>query len=260
VQLTQAALISLACLTICFAVLALIELGQASAQRTVRPGGGDRRIVTNFAMGIASMTLSAVLPISTVAAALWSESAAFGLFRMMPLPWPVLLAFLLLARSFASYGVHRISHAAPLLWRLHRVHHADRSVDLSTALRNHPLELLPTLVVAAGTVALLGPPVALVITVDTILFVATFWQHADIGLPPRIERLLRRVFVTPMLHRMHHSPRRAEHDRNYGDILVIWDRLFGTYAAPDMPILETGLEPDRHDPDRLLPQLASPFR
>ncbi|MEP7008091.1 MAG: sterol desaturase family protein [Sphingomonas bacterium] len=253
---TDPATISLICLAVCFAVLALLE----ARQDTYRGADSERRIVTNFTIGIMSMALGAILPFGTVAASLFAGTHGLGLFSLLALPWPAMLAILLLARSLASYGIHRLSHMSPLLWRIHRVHHADRAVDLSTALRNHPLELLPVVLVAAGIVLLLGPPVGVVIAVDGILFAAALWQHADIALPRWLEHWLGGLFVTPSVHRVHHSSSRAEHDRNYGDILILWDRLFGTYASAGLRTAPLGLEAGGHEADRFVAQLASPFR
>jgi len=250
-QATDPALISLACLAACFALLAVLELRHGASG----PTSDGPRIATNFGIGILSMGLTLVLPIGTVAAAVFAGSRGLGLGRLVPMPWPAMLVLLLLARSLANYGLHRLSHAWPPLWRLHRVHHADRAVDLSTALRNHPLELVPTLALAAVVIVLLAPPVPVVIAADAILFAATLWQHADIAAPAWLDCIV----ATPALHRLHHSTRRAAHDRNYGDFLILWDRLFGSYAAPADPG-EFGLDQHRAEADHLLPQLASPFR
>lgn len=244
-------------LVACFAVLALCE---AVTPRVERASGAasDARLVTNFVLGIGTIGLAGVLPVSTIAAAVLAQETGIGLGHAVALPWIAAFALLLMARSFTIYWVHRASHAIPWIWRVHRVHHADAAVDVSTALRNHPLELLIVVPVAAATVLLIGPPVTVVLAVDTLLFALGLWQHADIALPSRIERLLDAVVVTPGFHRAHHAPDRAMHDRNYGDLVPLWDRLFGTLAPPADRTAPVGL--DRAHPDRLLVQLVDPAR
>jgi sterol desaturase/sphingolipid hydroxylase (fatty acid hydroxylase superfamily) len=150
-----------------------------------------------------------------------------------------------------------VTHRTPLLWRLHRVHHADNAVDLSTSYRNHPLELLITLPVSAAVVLIVGIPQSIVVITQTLLVGVTLWQHADIALPRRLDRALSWVIVTPRLHRLHHNPERATHDSNYGELLTLWDRLFGTFNRT-AGRCEVGLDDQVARPDRLLQQIWSP--
>jgi sterol desaturase/sphingolipid hydroxylase (fatty acid hydroxylase superfamily) len=238
-----------------FAILSLAEALNPGRAR----GSSDRRLVTNFGFGILNVALGAALPIGSIAAALFAAGRGFGLFRQVDLAWPLAFLILLLARSLAAYGMHRLSHAVPMIWRVHRVHHADGQIDVSTGLRNHPLELLLTIPVVAGVVVSLGPGVALVIAVDAVLLVTSLWQHADLALPPRVDRLLGTILVTPAFHRVHHAAERALHDSNYGDLLLVWDRLFGTYRAPAAPAAAVGLAEAAAHHDRIGRQLAGPF-
>ena len=241
-------------LVACFALLALIEAAAPGPARS----GGDRRLFVNFSLGTINIALSSLLPVSTLAAAALAGATGIGLGHVVALPWGVLLLLTLLARSFVTYWVHRLSHGVPLLWRLHRVHHGDRAVDVSTTLRNHPIELALTIPAAAATVLLLGPPISVVLAVDTLLFALALWQHADIRTPA--EPLLGRLLVTPGLHRAHHSPHRADHDRNFGDVMILWDRLFGTYAHPVDRESPVGVEEAMPGPERLIGLVARRFR
>lgn len=246
-----------AALLACFAVLALCEVAAPRVERG-SDGASDARLVTNFALGIVTIGIASVLPLSTLAAAVFAQKLGIGLGPLVALPWIAAFALLLTARSFTTYWVHRFSHAIPWIWRIHRVHHADAAVDVSTAVRNHPLELLIIAPVAAATVVVIGPPITAVLAVDTLLFALALWQHADIALPLRIERMLDGLVITPGFHRAHHAPDRAAHDRNYGDLVPLWDRLFGTLAPPADRTAPVGL--DRAHPDRLLQQLIDPVR
>ncbi len=246
-----------AALIACFVVLAVCEVVAPKVERALGPAS-DARLVTNFALGIVTIGLASVLPVSTLASAVFAQEMRIGLGQSVALPWIAAFALMLTVRSFTTYWVHRSSHAIPWIWRVHRIHHADAAVDVSTALRNHPLELLLAVPVAAATALLIGPPVTVVLAIDTILFALGMWQHADIALPPQIERFLHPVVVTPAFHRAHHAPDRTAHDRNYGDFLPLWDRLFGTLAPPADRAAPVGL--DRQHPDRLLVQLVDPAR
>lgn len=241
-------------LVACFALLALIEAVAPGPARS----GDDRRLFVNFSLGAVNIALGSALPISTLAAAMLASATGVGLGHIVALPWAALFVLILLARSFVTYWVHRLSHAVPLLWRLHRVHHGDRAVDVSTTLRNHPIELALTIPAAAATVLLLGPPISVVLAADTVLFALALWQHADIRTPA--EPLFGRLLVTPGLHRAHHRPTRANHDRNFGDVMILWDHLFGTYALPVDQEAAVGLEEAMPGPERLIGQVARRFR
>ena len=238
----------------CFALLALVEAVAPGPARS----GGDSRLFVNFSLGTVNIALGSALPVSTLAAAMFARANGLGLGHAMALPWVALFGLTLVARSFVTYWVHRLSHAMPLIWRLHRLHHGDRAVDVSTTLRNHPIELALTMPAAAATVLLLGPPVSVVLAADTLLFALVLWQHADIRTPA--EGLLGRLLVTPGLHRAHHNPRRAAHDRNFGDVMIFWDHLFGTYAPAADRDAPVGLEEAMPGPERLIGLVAKRFR
>jgi sterol desaturase/sphingolipid hydroxylase (fatty acid hydroxylase superfamily) len=168
------------------------------------------------------------------------------------------------SRSLVSYALHVLAHRVPLLWRMHRIHHSDTAVDLSTGVRHHPLELLYAAACHGAAAFLLGLSVPALIAYEAAAVTLTLWSHANLRLPARIERLASFILVTPAAHHVHHSARQAETDSNYGEALLLWDWLFGTLRRHDhhhvaaMPI---GLGTD-HDRDAasLFEQLALPFR
>ena len=140
---------------------------------------------------------------------------------------PVLLAVF----GFASYWLHRISHQLPLFWRFHRIHHSDPIVDPSTSLRHHPGEVALAFIVLQLVILALHPPpqaVAIVAVIERCFAVAT---HTSVALPAWAERVLGMVFVTPLQHGVHHSDHAPETNTNYGTVLNIWDRIFGTFRA-----------------------------
>jgi sterol desaturase/sphingolipid hydroxylase (fatty acid hydroxylase superfamily) len=219
----------------------------------------DQRLITNFSLTALALALGSLLPLANLGASWASSEFGLGLGSRVPMPWLATCALLLLAMTFVAYWVHRAMHRAPLLWRVHRVHHADTEVDVSTSLRNHPLELAVSLPASAGVILLLGPPVSAVVAVQTAIFAATLWQHAAVALPHRLDRMLARVLVTPRVHRLHHHPDRSTHDSNYGEILIIWDLLFGTFNREEHrgPV---GLVGQRARPNVLIDQICSPLR
>ena len=222
-------------------LLLLFVLAAAELRRPLHAGREEApgRIPGNVAMGLINAALALFLPLSTVLAAEWAAQSGIGLMNLAPPPLPVAIVATVASRSLAVYLVHRASHRLPWLWRVHRVHHADTSLDLSTGLRNHPLELAFVVPwIAAVTIAFgLHAPTLLVYEAAALGF--AFWDHANLDLPPRLDRLLRLFVVTPAMHHVHHSAVRAETDSNYGDMLSVWDRLFGTYRALDAAALRS---------------------
>ncbi len=154
-----------------------------------------------------------------------------GLLPMTGLPgWAQgVLAILLL--DFAVWAQHWATHRIPLLWRIHRVHHADRDLDMSTALRFHPIEIGLSMLFKMGVALALGAPLWALIVFELLLALLPMFNHANLALPLWLDSVLRLVIVTPDMHRVHHSTRRIEHDSNYGFCLSVWDRVFRTYRA-----------------------------
>ena len=152
--------------------------------------------------------------------------------------------------------------ACRILWRIHRVHHTDRDVDATTALRFHPGEAALSMGLKMAAVIAFGAPPSAVIVFEVVLNAMAMFNHANWKMPAGVERVLRAVVVTPDMHRIHHSLARPETDSNYGFNLSLWDRLFGTYraaaSAPDFPL---GLENFQNDaPNGIGFVLALPFR
>ena len=152
---------------------------------------------------------------------------------MNQVAWPlwIKVAASLLVLDFAIWAQHLASHKIPIFWRLHRVHHADRDVDVTTAVRFHPIEIALSMLWKIAVVVPLGAPTLAVLLFEVILNACAMFNHANIALPTWLDRALRLLIVTPDMHRVHHSVRFREHDSNYGFNLSVWDRLFRTYTA-----------------------------
>ena len=176
-----------------------------------------------------SVVVRLVFPVLAVGVAGLAEARGWGL-----LPWlnaPAGLAFIasLLLLDLAIYAQHVAFHKAPLLWRLHRMHHTDLDFDVTTALRFHPLEIVLSMLIKLAVVLLLGAPAVSVLLFEVILNATAMFNHGNVGLPPALDRVLRWMVVTPDMHRVHHSVRPEETNSNFGFNLPWWDRLFGTY-------------------------------
>jgi sterol desaturase/sphingolipid hydroxylase (fatty acid hydroxylase superfamily) len=165
------------------------------------------------------------------AAAVFAMEREMGLLHWVALPSWAAAVVTLLALDFAIYLQHVMVHAVPALWRLHRVHHADVGVDASTGLRFHPVEIFLSLGLKAAVVVLLGATPWAVIAFEAILNASSIFNHSNVAMPERTDHRLRRLIVTPDMHRIHHSTREVETNSNFGFSLSWWDRLCGTYRA-----------------------------
>jgi sterol desaturase/sphingolipid hydroxylase (fatty acid hydroxylase superfamily) len=205
-----------------------------------------------------------VFPTTAVGLAILAEARGFGLFNVIALPaWIAVVASVVIL-DLAIYLQHVLFHAVPALWRLHRMHHADLEFDVSTGLRFHPIEILLSMLIKFAVVGALGAPALAVLIFEVLLNATSMFNHANICIPPGVDRALRWLVVTPDMHRVHHSILSRETNSNFGFNLPWWDRLFGTYRAQPAAgheAMTIGIEQFR-DPrelglDRMLVQ---PFR
>jgi sterol desaturase/sphingolipid hydroxylase (fatty acid hydroxylase superfamily) len=176
-----------------------------------------------------------VLPITALVAAQIALDKGFGLLNVIGAPFWLAFISGFLLYDLLNYSMHVILHRVPFLWRLHRVHHSDAQVDAATTLRKHPLEVIVVSVTAMAVVYLMGVPPVAILAHFLIMQVFEFWQHSNIRPLPGQRRLAILINV-PELHEVHHSAERDQHDSNYGAVLSVWDRLFGTLI--DDPKLE----------------------
>lgn len=249
------------------AIFAIMAIWEVAAPKRRRILTRSARWVTNWAISIANAGVTAAMKAGMGAAAVLAalHAAESGIGLLNALDWPVwlevLIAFVVL--DFAIWFQHLVSHKIPILWRLHRVHHADRDMDVTTAIRFHPIEIALSMLFKIALVYALGAPWLAVVIFEVVLNGSAMFNHANVRLGAA-DRWLRLAIVTPDMHRVHHSIHRSEHDANYGFNLSIWDRVFGTYIAQpgdghDGMII--GLK-DHQDqrPAQLLWALGFPFR
>lgn len=249
-----------------FVVMAAAEALRPKRQLTHSKG---RRWLTNMSIValdsfVVRLMGALAIPLVAVAAAIYAARQGWGLFNW--LDWPVWLEWLaaILILDLAIWFQHLVSHKVPVLWRLHRMHHADVDIDVTTAIRFHPIEIALSMLWKIVCVVALGAAPEAVILFEIILNGCAMFNHANVALPQSVDRVLRLFIVTPDMHRVHHSVIRREHDSNYGFNLSVWDRLFGTYTPQPEKGHEgmtIGLTPYQSvDPTRLGWSLLLPFR
>jgi sterol desaturase/sphingolipid hydroxylase (fatty acid hydroxylase superfamily) len=167
--------------------------------------------------------------LSGIALALIMRVSSRGALNRVSIPYWAKFAIGIAALDFAAYASHRVFHAVAPLWCVHRVHHSETSLDLTTGLRFHPYEALLVQGFFLVVIALLGLPPAAVALAGLAVIVQDFFTHANLRFPASADHWLRLLFVTPAMHRVHHSEDVSEQNTNFGTIFSLWDRLFGTY-------------------------------
>ena len=213
-----------------FALVAFFEI--ARPRRTLRFGRVARwwtGLLLVLTSRVALWLLAWIVAVPAVA--LWAGSRGIGAFNVLELPlWAeVLVSFVLL--DFAMWLQHLLTHKVPVLWRLHKVHHADPDLDVSTAIRFHPGEIVFSVFWKAIWVIVLGVSAPVIVAFELWLVANAIFNHGNVELPRGLDRFLRRFLVTPDMHLVHHSVLLTEQQSNYGFALTVWDRLFGTYTT-----------------------------
>jgi len=219
-------------LAIFISVLVLMALAESLFPKRDRNLPRKTRWTTNLGITAINVAVLRLLgPISAVAAANYALDNGWGLLSHLPIPLPfyveVILAIVIL--DLAIYFQHVMSHKLPILWRFHKVHHADRDIDVTTGIRFHPVEAALSMIYKCGVILLLGPATLAVIVFEILLNASPMFNHANVSLPKSVDRLLRLIIVSPDMHRVHHSEIPQETNSNYGFFLSIWDRIFRTY-------------------------------
>ncbi len=211
-----------------------------------------------------ALLVRVLFPTTAIGLALVCEARGWGLFQALALPAWVSIPLAVLALDLAIYLQHVLFHAVPALWRLHRMHHADQDIDVTTGVRFHPIEILLSMGIKLGVVAALGTPAVAVLVFEVLLNATSMFNHSNVRMPLRLDRVLRWIVVTPDMHRVHHSVVARETNSNFGFNLPWWDRLFGTYR--DQPAaghdgMTIGIEQFRAvEEQRLDRMLTQPFR
>jgi sterol desaturase/sphingolipid hydroxylase (fatty acid hydroxylase superfamily) len=213
-------------------VLLAMALWEALSPRRRRAHSRWARWPSNLGLvALDAVVLRLTLPAGAIGAAALAEARGWGLLNTLALPAWQKIVLAVVALDLVIYLQHVMFHAVPVLWRLHRMHHADLDFDVTTGVRFHPIEILLSMVVKIAAVAALGAPLAAVLIFEVALNATALFNHGNVGLPPPVDRVLRWLVVTPDMHRVHHSIAVEETNSNFGFNLPWWDRLLGTYRA-----------------------------
>jgi sterol desaturase/sphingolipid hydroxylase (fatty acid hydroxylase superfamily) len=214
------------------AVFAILAVWELLAPRRRLAVGRKPRWANNLAIFIIdALAVRLLIPTAAVGAAVLASDRGWGLLNAFALPgWLAAVAgFVLL--DFVIYLQHVVFHHVPVLWRLHRMHHADLDIDVTTGVRFHPFEILLSMLFKITVVLAFGIPPSAVLIFEIALNATSMFNHSNVALPPPLERIARWLVVTPQMHQVHHSIERTETDSNFGFNLPWWDRLFGTYRS-----------------------------
>ena len=247
-------------------VFAVIGFWEVLAPRRLLTVSKALRWTSNLGLVVLdTVLLRLIFPLAGVGLADFCAKNGWGILNHFQVPFWVAVPLAVIALDFVIWLQHVMVHAVPLLWRLHRVHHADLDYDVTTGARFHPLEIVLSMLIKLATIVVLGPPVVAVVIFEVLLNATAMFNHGNIGLPARLDRILRWVVVTPDMHRVHHSIEDDETNSNFGFNLPWWDRLLGTYR--DQPRAgQTGMTigiRDHGDPrevSRLDGMLLLPFQ
>ncbi len=219
--------IRLGCFLSVFIMMALWEM--MAPRRTLTSPKGLRWMNNLSITLINSLIVRLIFPTAAVGMALISEARGWGVFNILAVPvlsgGPLSLALL----DLTIYTQHVLFHKVPLLWRLHRMHHTDLDIDVTTGARFHTIEIVLSMGIKIIAVIIIGAPAWSVLAFEIILNATSMFNHSNVSMLGYIDRALRRIVVTPDMHRVHHSVVIAETNSNFGFNFPWWDRLFGTY-------------------------------
>jgi len=211
-----------------------------------------------------TLMLRFLFPTAAVGMAFIVQAEGWGLLNLIGLPHGLAVLAAVILLDLAIYFQHVVFHHVPVLWRLHRMHHADQDIDVTTGARFHPIEILLSMGIKLGVIVILGVPPVAVLIFEVVLNAAAMFNHANVRLPPAVDAVLRLFIVTPDMHRVHHSVHKRETNSNFGFNLPWWDRLFGTYRAQPEDghdAMVIGLERFRTRQDQRLDRmLVQPFQ
>lgn len=211
-------------------VLVIMMLWEALRPNRISPVSATQRWLSNFSMVLLGAVVARLLiPTGLAAIAIYAQNNQLGLWNLISVSLWISVPITVVLFDCVIYWQHRLFHRVPLFWRIHRVHHADPHLDASTGLRFHPVEIGLSLLVKMAAVLALGAPVMAILIFEILLNATSIFNHSNIKLPVKVDRLLRTLIVTQAMHRIHHSQVVSETDSNFGFNLSIWDKMFGSY-------------------------------
>jgi sterol desaturase/sphingolipid hydroxylase (fatty acid hydroxylase superfamily) len=254
--------IRLGCFFGIFAIMATWEVMLPRRNLTVPKGV---RWANNLALtALNSVLLRLIFPAAAVGVASFTAQQQWGLFNYYQSPFLPSIVLTVVVMDFVIFLQHVMFHAIPLLWRIHRVHHADLDYDVTTGARFHPIEIILSMLIKFATILLLGPPVVAVVIFEIVLNMTSMFNHSNVYMPLRLDKVIRWIMVTPDMHRVHHSVEDDEANSNFGFNLSCWDRIFATYRnqpekGHEAMVIGIHQYRDPRQVDQLPGMLALPF-
>jgi sterol desaturase/sphingolipid hydroxylase (fatty acid hydroxylase superfamily) len=269
----HATAIRLSCFFGLFILMAVLEAKLPRRAHDLKQVRGMRWLNNISLAIIASVITRLILPISLVSFAIVCQNSSWGLFNqaffdqefLLPINSLTIFIVSLILFDCIIYWQHRIFHYVPFLWRLHKVHHSDQSFDVTTGIRFHPLEILLSIAIKFSVVFILGLSAESIIVFEVMLNALALFNHSNVKIPLGIDYYLRKLIVTPDMHRVHHSQIPQETNSNFGFNISLWDRVFGSYQAqPSLghDDIEIGLKDynDSDQPKHLVNLLLMPLK
>ncbi len=211
------------------AIMAAFEL--AAPRRKLSAPKGLRWFSNLGIVVVNTIVLRLLFPLAGVGFALYASERGWGLGPLLGAPHWLWVMVCVIALDAAIWAQHVAFHRVPVLWRLHRMHHADLDIDVTTGLRFHPVEIILSMLIKFAVIVLLGAPAIAVLIFEVLLNASSMFNHSNVNISARADGLIRKLIVTPDMHRVHHSVDPSETHTNFGFNLSIWDRLFGLYKA-----------------------------
>lgn len=251
-------------LAVFFGVLAVMAVWEVLGPRRGRTLSRRLRWTSNLGIvAVDTLVVRLVFPVTAVGVAEWTRTQGWGLLNVVPVPGGPAVVIAVVVLDLAIYVQHVLFHRVPVLWRLHRMHHADVDFDVTTGLRFHPLEIVLSMLIKIAIVIAFGIPPIAVLIFELLLNASSLFNHGNVRLPRALDSVLRWLIVTPDMHRVHHSWDMAETNTNFGFNLSLWDRLFRTYrhdAKDGQEKMTIGLHEFRAAGDQRLDRLLlQPF-
>lgn len=212
------------------AVFAIVAVAEVLRPRRRLVAAKQKRWINNILLSVTdAVVLRIVFPLFPVGVAVFCKESGWGMLNYFHFPpWIAVICGVVLL-DLTIYWQHKLFHSVPVFWRLHKVHHIDQDIDVTTGLRFHPLEIILSMMIKMAAVAAIGAPPVSVVIFEILLNGTTMFNHGNLFIPLAADRLVRRLIVTPDMHRVHHSVIVKETNSNYGFNFSWWDRLFGTY-------------------------------
>jgi sterol desaturase/sphingolipid hydroxylase (fatty acid hydroxylase superfamily) len=252
-------------LTVFIVMLTAMAAWEFAAPRRRPACSMFKRWSSNLAIALLNTALIRILlPAAAITLALMATRHGWGLLNYLHLPAWLIVAASVILLDLTIYLQHVMFHAVPAFWRIHRMHHADLDFDVTTGIRFHPFEIVLSMLIKLAAVAALGTPAVAILVFEVVLNGTSMFNHGNVRIPARLERVLRWLLVTPEMHRVHHSIVVAETNSNFGFNLSCWDRLLGTYRqnpAAGHEAMTIGIDQFRGQRELWLDRMLSqPFR